>query len=431
MASPVVAPPAILPADFNGWDKTPPKTLPADFAGWDKPNTPAQPVGVPAGVTLGQPAAHPAVNMRGGEGNLETIPALQSQPGVMGSVQTGVHNFGARVANNGLGLLKPVLHPIQSGNEILQRGAFPITPDAIRATQYNPSGPDAGATVANVLGDAATAFLTHKVAQTIPKIGSGVRSGAANLGNIAIGTAAGDVNYGADPGRAISSNRIIGTNPATLSTQLKTLIPDAAADHRAVVASAPPNVRINTGPLVTEPFDSQIAAKTDPKTGVAAPTQINRAGMTRRLLTNVPDEVTGRPTPMMRDPNLTPLEATNLKSNIYDMADYDNPSQSALSNKGLKGAARNIKVAVEQAVPESVPSGQRLHDMMAAKDILEPQSRFVKIPTSKSGIIDRLVTGGTTSAAAGLDVAGEKLQNLGKYLKAPYLLPASLSGRRN
>lgn len=38
MASPAVTrPPATLPANFDGWDKTPPQTLPADFSGWDKP----------------------------------------------------------------------------------------------------------------------------------------------------------------------------------------------------------------------------------------------------------------------------------------------------------------------------------------------------------------------------------------------------------
>jgi hypothetical protein len=129
---------------------------------------------------------------------------------------------------------------------------------------------------------------------------------------------------------------------------------------------------------------------------------------------------------MFRDPYLTPLEATELKSNIYDMADYDNPSQSALSNKGLKGAARNLKRAVEKEVPESIPAGQKLHDMMAAKDILEPSARLVKLPTNKAGLIERGMTLGATGAAAGMDLAGSGLQNLGEYgrfLKAGTLLP--------
>lgn len=129
------------------------------------------------------PVAHPAVNMRGGAGNLETIPAADSEPGAMGAVKTGVHNFGARVANNGVALLKPFVSPISTGKDILARGGFPLTPDAIKAASYNPSGPDAGATAANVLGDAATGLLSHGA--------STLASGIPGMAKTAI---AGDVN---------------------------------------------------------------------------------------------------------------------------------------------------------------------------------------------------------------------------------------------
>ena len=130
-------------------------------------STPAQPVppvdmsNVAGAGPMGlpQPGPAPLPNMAKYAGNLETIPS-GADPGIVGGVKTAVHNFGARVGNNLNALAAPVIHPIQTGNAILQRGGFPLTPDAIKAAGYNPSGPDAGATAANVLGDAATAWLT-------------------------------------------------------------------------------------------------------------------------------------------------------------------------------------------------------------------------------------------------------------------------------
>lgn len=367
-------------------------------------------------------------------GNLDTIPSSDSEPGVLGAIKTGVHNFGARVANNGIALAAPLLHPKDTANAILERGAFPITPEAINATQYNPSGKDLGSTITNVLGDAATGLITHQAAASIPKLGTALRSGAAGVDNAAIGTTADATAHGGNPGRAIATNRITGMSPTDLIGKVNSLVPDAVAEHRGIVAANPAGAVINTGPLLSDPFDSQIAAKTDPRTGVASPAQVSRAGNTRNLLTHVMDDTSGKPTPNMRDPYLTPLEATELKSNIYNMTDYDNPSQSAISNNGLKGAAANLRGAVAKAVPESVESGQRLHDLMTAKDVLAPQSKFGKIPTSKSGVLDHAVMQGLTTGAAGMDLAGSGLQGAGKFINAPDLTPiyasAGLLGKK-
>lgn len=173
-------------AQDDGWNVVSTATMPktADGDGWNVVSTSAlRPAGLPEGVELGQPAAHPAVTMRGGAGNLETIPSADSERGVVGAVKTGVHNFGARVANNGAALLKPFVSPISAGKDILARGGFPLTPDAIKAASYNPSGPDAGATAENVLGDAATGLLSHGA--------STLASGIPGMARTAI---AGDVN---------------------------------------------------------------------------------------------------------------------------------------------------------------------------------------------------------------------------------------------
>src|ERR1700677_292505 len=216
-------------------------------------------------------------------GNLDVIPSSESEPGCIGGAKTAVHNFGARVANNGLSILRPLLHPEDTAHDILNRGGFPLTPESIKSSSYDPSGVDSGNTATNIIGDMATAGILHKAGAVVPKIGTALRSGAAKIDNAAIGNTADHYEHGADPGRALATNRVIGTNAATLSPKLTSLIPDAVAEHRAIVASNPSNAVINTGPLVTEPFDSQISDKTNPRTGVAAPTQVSKAGLTRRL----------------------------------------------------------------------------------------------------------------------------------------------------
>lgn len=321
--------------------------------------------------------------------------------------QTPASKFAAGVVGGSLGT---IAHPVQAVKGI---GKLITDPEARgdvgRSFENDPAG-FAGNIVGGLgLGEGLSA---------VRGVGSAMRSGGASLDNAAIGTTASDMEHGGNPGRALATNRVVGSNAATIAPKLKPLIEQVANEHRGIVgaSTAPP---INTGPLVSKPFQDIVSEKTDPRVGAAMPSQVNRANLTERGLTHVPDPVTGKPTANMRDPMLTPLEVTKLKSNIYDMADYDNPSQSALANKGLKGAAHNLKTAVETAVPESVDAGQRLHDLMTAKGVLEPSARLVKLPTSKSGILDRAATLAGTGTAAGLDVTGAGLQNVGRYLNAP------------
>ena len=243
-------------------------------------------------------------------------------------------------------------------------------------------------------------------------VGDMVKGGAAGLNDALIGTPGKSLRYGAEPGKEMARSGIVGSSPGSISSAVQERIPGAAADHRGIVAANPGGGTINVGPLVSDPFTDVMNAGTNPRTGAASPAQVSAAGRTQRQLTRVPDPDTGKSTPMMRDPNLSPLEATELKSSIYGRTNYENPDRYSLSNAGLKGAAHNLKSAVEQAVPESVESGQRLHNLMAIKDIVEPQARSARFPTSMSGIIDRVATGAGTRAAAGAYPVGGILTGL-------------------
>jgi hypothetical protein len=372
--------------------------------GWFQQNSPSanRPAGLPEGIDMPSVSAHPPVTLKGDE------------PGILDTV-------GKRITGNASGLVRPFIHP----RTVLSEAGW-VDPskstDLISDIRDNPNSTGIG----NAVGDALTAAALGGVAKVAPelpgRIGTGLKRAGAGINNVINGTTADAMANGANPGRALSENRIIGSNAATLSERLNRRIPAAKAEEMAVYASNPNNAVVNVGPAINEPFDSLIQDKTNPKTGAAEPSQVARARRTQSVLNTVQDPVTGRPTTSLRNPFLSPLEAVELKSNIYGMTDYDNPSQAALSNISLKGAAHNLKNLAVDAVPEAAPYTQRLHDMMEAKDLLEPKSKFVKLPTDKEGLIKRGITLGGTTAAAGADLLGSgigKLNGVGRYLQPP------------
>lgn len=320
-------------------------------------------------------------------------------------------------------MAQPVLHPIDTLKGISKIASDIGNPQALGediatplVQNYAQDKAQGGHALAleNLAGNVLGSVEGGRALGTVPaKIGTALRTGAGTLNDALIGTPSKALRFGAEPGLQMAKEGIVGSSPASLSSSIQERIPQAAAEHRAIVASAPANVRINTGPLVTQPFKDVVAGATNPATGAGGAPAIRAAIRTGRELTNVIDPDTGQVTQSMRNPMITPLDATQLKSNLYGRINYDNPSKMALANTGLKGAAHNLKEAVETAVPESIPAGQRLHNLMSAKDILEPAARNQTLPTSKAGLIDRAVLGTGTRAASGIHTAGSALPVLG------------------
>jgi hypothetical protein len=314
-----------------------------------------------------------------------------------------------------VGAGKTAMDAIAHGNGpqgIAEELARPVVESAVR--NYQQEGPVRGTlhTVGNLIGGAATGELGAGAAgEILPPIGRGFQSGSGTINDALIGTPSKAARFGAEPGLQLAKEGISGSSPSRLSSLIQQRIPEATAAHRAVVAAAPPGTTINAGPLLSQPFNDAVAGAADPVTGAGGSAPIRAALRTQRELTNVTDPNTGNITPMMRNPNMSPLDATNLKSNIYGRINYDNPSKMGLSNTGLKGAAHGLKDAVEQAVPDSIEPGQRLHNLMAAKDVVEPAARSQMLPTSKSGLLDRVVMGTGTNAAKMGYGAGDLLQS--------------------
>lgn len=292
------------------------------------------------------------------------------------------------------------------GIDAMLPGIGPL--DAQLTDEYQSGAPGAkaaamGRTLVNAAPSLVAAGARPVAAAVARRVGSG-------LNNIAIGTTAADRVYGANPGAALYDQGIAGFSGPSLAGQVDEAIPQVAAEHTADLAQHGSGKTVSLGNAVNEPFDGSIGAKTDPRTGIVNPVQVAKMRKVQRLINSVPDPDTGQATMAPRPLNdLSPLEANTFKSNLYGLANYDAPTANQLANNAVKGAARNVKVAIQQAVPESVQSGQDLHSLMAAKDVLQPASRSYRLPTSRDGIIRHAIQGGATTGAQVLKAGAQAL----------------------
>lgn len=347
-------------------------------------------------------------------------------------------SFGRRTAQN---VLAPIAHPIETikgmaastqptGYEGAVPGGGELAPLVMHGLKglydsYRQGG------IPSVAGDVAGGAILGELTGGAMRgaaepVGNLLKSGGAKLDNAVLGSTVGDMQRGADPGAGLSQNRIWGFSQNKLLGDINKRVPEVTAENRDILAQANPNIRINRSDAIAQPFNDEINSATDPITGAAMPSQVSKALKTRNSLLNELDPTTGAITTGMRDPFISPLQAAQLKSNIYKMTDYDSPMRAAFSNNALKGSAHNLKDAIETAVPESQASGQNLHNLMSAKDLLQPRVLGTRaIPASREALLSHAVTGLGTGTASLMDAAGSGGLNLARILRAPLLAPGA------
>ena len=335
---------------------------------------------------------------------------FNERPGVLGHVLTGIGNIGAGFMQTAT----PLVHPLQTGKSVLNTVAggmgvpepFEDTPDIphalLESAIENPSG-----TAESLVGNAAGAHVVGAIAKPVgARIGAGLRTAAPRIANVALGTV--PDAYGGNPGLAAAREGISAFSPQGVLAKTKALIPEAAEEHRAVLSKFPER-RVDIGEDVASPFKSIREQKTDPLTGAATVPQISKLNRMQTSLLHEPDPLTGQPTTALRPLNqYSPSQANELKSNIYGMTDYDSPFKSSLANDALKQSAHGIKEQITKAVPESEESGDRLHQLMALKDLMERRG-MTGMPVSKNAIRTNLIRKAGTSAAGSLFHLGETL----------------------
>lgn len=373
-------------------------------------------------------AAHPGTDMHEeslGDALAPNNPGA-GKPGGYAEALRPVGNAGRRVVRN---LTQMVTDPASLTDNGVHAAADydPLHPSFTAPNPvagYIQTGRDKGVAqgVSDAVGDLATAeVLRHAIpavtgaaGDAILATGRGVKGAGSLASRIAIGAPAAEDALGANAGRGLASNRIVGASPRSLARKVTATLEPASAARDAVLAASP------SGPVdisrdVAAPFEAQTALKTDPVTGAAQPGAVRRLTQTRRVIQEETDPDTGLPTGDAKESRLFPSEMSALQRNLYDMTDYTTP-EGGPTNTALKGAAGNLRTAIDTAAPEARPFTQNIHDLLGASDTLREtaQGGGHGLPDSKTGLIKGAATLAGTGVGAGLDALGTGVMHLGR-----------------
>lgn len=411
MASPAVVP-AILPADFNGWDKTPPKTLPADFNGWDAaPKPPAL-------------AAHPPVAMQTPGGPVQRLLGANPLSDLGSVVGTHLKNLVAgpynaltqgpqnpqEAAEMGTaadsGLAARTLGRIGlAGARMLvnpTRDALNRLPQSTNATDVmnnlSDAVPIAGPWARSIENDAAQhgalpalagagidAFAPDAVGGALGKM----REAAPSMAEGAMSIHKSARGYGKTPGRAIL-DETTGFTPETIGKQANDTL-NRLTPSLDTMAAAHPG-RIDTTPAVQNIQDAiDTAASRNNATGRDA------LGPVKGALT------TNATTGLTLSPFQTATGALNLKRGLRDqfVRNWSPDAGSVLTRDTAKGASGVLDNSLDTALgPDFANANQRISSLIPVSDAAEKLSRADELP-QKFGDKLKAHTGALTSAVGG------------------------------
>lgn len=341
-------------------------------------------------------------------------------------------NFVGNIGATGIHTLH---HPIDSLSGMV-KSLLPgsDTPNPIQST-YEGLNTHPADTIAQGIGStAATMGMGEAAAPVMDVAGTGLKSLAGKVGKIATGGNAEDTQFGAQPGRAVSENRVVAMSKPGLKLKIDRAIPKLAADRDAILAKStagPQDIR----QTVDQPFDTLMRKVTDPKTGVADPAEIRKLSNTRIAAHYQQDPFTGQPMadPVTHEPipkdleHMSPSEMAAYNSNLRDIGNYV-AKDSPLSDQAVKGAGHGIREQLAKVVPESVDATRQLYNSETAQDILKRRMKAEEgfNPRSatlagmvKSNLAEPATMLASTAAASGLDIAGSGLKSLAAKISPP------------
>lgn len=353
-----------------------------------------------------------------------------------GTVKSAVEDFGA----GGGDVVRSVAHPIRTLKSMVN------TPDMAMAGLAHLAGDDTAlhtieaephTSISRALGQVGTgailgeagaklaAPISEAAASTLNTAGRGLKRAGALTSRVAIAAPSPVDNFGADAGQGLSQNRIVGATDRSLLRKVNATVEPASQARDAVLARSPVGPNVDLTQAVNQPFNDVTAVKVNPRTGATQPSNQARMVTTQRAINEVQNPQTGQPTGELKPlASLTPLEASQLGHNIYDMTDYG-PSPDTAANSAIKGAAANVKDAILRAAPESSTATQNIHDVMGARDTL--QARTAQLPSDPHSFTEvgiraaKMAKRGIgTAVGAGLDVAGSAAMDLGGAIRRTF-----------
>lgn len=373
--------------------------------------------------------ARPAANMKPAGGLADKLKSVTDETFAR---STDPNEHLRTIGNVGRGTVRQ-LGSIPHDIENAKGGA--ITPDQIAASpnlldQVKGAYEKGGVTqAAEELGsDALTAGLLHTarepIADTLNSVGRATKKAGALASRVGVGAPSPADSLGADTGRALSTNRVVAATNSGLKSKVGALVEPAAQARDAILArstAAPTDIST----AVAEPFDTLTRKVTNAKTGAANPSAVRKLSTTKRAITQVQDPTTGEPSHIAKDPNLSPLEMSQLQRNLYNMTDYSTPDAD-YANQGVKGAASNLRESIVKAAPEATTMTDSLHDIMGANDFAKTRTNG-PIPTSKPGLAEAAVRGAKmgigTGTGALLDKLGSGMMDLGGAVRPSPVAP--------
>lgn len=287
--------------------------------------------------------------------------------------------------------------------------------------------------VAPIVGQAAVMEMAPRLPTALEAAGQGVkRVGGFVADKTAVGSDVLDRQYGARPGMGVSENRIIAGTKAGLKSKLDAAVANRTADQRSILAKNQTPTNINAD--VNQPFDTLRAKVTNPRTGVAAPSEVRALNEAQSAAVLEANPATGRPmvypasggVPFFKDLNaLTPSEIADYNSNLRGMTQYGQ-GDTPLADQAIQQAGHNLRSKLAAVAPEAAPATQSLYDTQSASDVVGrnlrgDQGGVITPATTLTGLLTSKIAAPAirlagTTAAAGLDVAGSAMEGTGTLL---------------
>jgi hypothetical protein len=335
-------------------------------------------------------------------------PLLPSMYDPSGRIALGVHRLA----------VKPVMNAVEDYS------SGKVSLDDVLANAPEALGAGAGTVVGGKLMAEASPIVRSVLRKPIP-------TAAATRGALAqkivgpltyenVGETAGDVRTGANPERGLVNEGLVGTKKGLVAKadarlgELKQAANNILENH--------PNAKaiINAEPMVDEAIDNAIAQAK--KSG----TPTERLEGVRQALKTQYGKLQG-----------TPREMNELKSQIQDQAQnlgaYKNtqPVEASVA-RALSEAARKIKDAVNEKVPEAAELNQRMQDLADARSGIQKkvnQARgediFSKTASNTAGTAGKILQRTLGSAPVRTGIA--RVLNAGNVKPVPEPMAPSIS----
>lgn len=388
--------------------------------------TPAPPVdtsNVAGAGKYGVPQVAPRAPVNMPPSNLDTVPSNEAEPGIIGGIKAGVHNFGARVANNGINLAKPWAAPVKS---MLSHPDF-ADPSKMGGLYSDiADNSDKGVGFANAAGDAATALLFGKALEGGQKA---VAKGSNALANPLKKAGAGVLNSkypatmkeqarGEDPGRGMLESGIGPTlTKGRLSAKVgaaKEAVGGAIGDAVARAdqnASAPSIYSKDLVAPMTGPINEAVARINGPfGTASTEPYEMMRS----KLGNTAP----GARTPIY-GPNapevVAPSDLWKTIRNADQNTRFNTDPEVESVNETRRDIRHGLRPILEATDSTIRPMSRTYSDLSAADTAIDRSQSPSQMPKGIAGLVDMTLksTPLVTTAASGLFKAGNMLNRVG------------------